>query len=156
MLNRSIITALVGIGAAQFLKVPLKYLEEGTWDWTRLIGSGDMPSSHSSAVTALTTYVGLEKGVPSIEFGVSSIFGLIVVYDAMGIRRQTGEIAMEVNVLNEQLERFANEHPGIYHKERKKKLEELLGHMPIEVAGGALLGIAIGAISYVTEKNDTQ
>jgi acid phosphatase family membrane protein YuiD len=153
MLNRSIITSLMGIGAAQFLKVPLNYFENGTWDWKKLLGTGDMPSSHSSAVTALTTYVALKKGVPSIDFGVSSIFSLIVIYDAMGIRRQAGEIAMEVNELNEQLELLADEHPGIYHKERQKKLEELLGHLPIEVAGGAVLGAAIGALSYLTEKN---
>ncbi|MFD1039812.1 divergent PAP2 family protein [Virgibacillus byunsanensis] len=152
MLNRSLLTALVGIGTAQFLKVPVKYMEHGTWDWKRLFGTGDMPSSHSSAVAALTTYVALKKGIPSIDFGVSSIFSLIVVYDAMGIRRQTGEIAMEVNVLNEQLEKFADTTPGYDHKKRKKKLEELLGHMPIEVVGGALLGVAIGAISYATEK----
>lgn len=152
MLNRSMITALIGIGTAQFLKVPLKYLEHGTWDWKRLFGTGDMPSSHTSSVTALTTYVALKKGVPSIDFGVSSIFSMIVIYDAMGIRRQTGEIAIEVNDLNEQLEKLADVHPGFYHIERQKKLEELLGHMPIEVAGGALVGAVIGTISYLTEK----
>lgn len=68
MLNRSLLTALIGIGSAQFLKVPLKYFEEGTWDWRRLFGTGDMPSSHSSAVTALTTYVALKKRYPFNRF----------------------------------------------------------------------------------------
>ncbi|WP_117153762.1 divergent PAP2 family protein [Paraliobacillus quinghaiensis] len=151
-MNRAITTALMGIGTAQFLKVPLNYVDTGTWDWEKLFGTGGMPSSHSSAVTSLTTYVALKKGVPSIDFGVSSIFGLIVMYDAMGIRFQAGEMAIAVNDMNEQLEKISEDHHGIYHQKRKKELKEMLGHLPIEVAGGALLGIAIGMVSYVTEK----
>lgn len=146
------LTALLGIGSAQFLKIPLNYIETGIWDWRKVIGSGDMPSSHSSGVTSLTTYVALKKGLPSIEFGISSIFGLIVMYDAMGIRWQTGEIAIAVNDMDEQLEKLAVDHPGINHKKREKELKEMLGHLPIEVAGGAALGIAIGTISYLTER----
>lgn len=153
MLNRAIVTALAGIGTAQFLKIPLNYVENGTWDWKKLFGTGDMPSSHSSAVTSLTTYVAFKKGIASVDFGVSSIFGLIVMYDAMGIRWQTGEIAIAVNDIDEQLEKIADNHSGIYHKKRKEELKEMLGHLPIEVAGGAALGIAIGAISYLTDKN---
>ncbi|WP_112182791.1 MULTISPECIES: divergent PAP2 family protein [Paraliobacillus] len=150
-MNRSITTALSGIGIAQFLKVPLNYLENGNWDWTKLFGTGDMPSSHSSAVTSLTTYVALKKGVPSIDFGVSTVFGLIVMYDAMGIRWQTGEIAIAVNDLNEQLDDLSYEHSGVRHDKREKELKEMLGHLPIEVAGGAVLGVAIGVLSYLTE-----
>ncbi|UFU01346.1 divergent PAP2 family protein [Radiobacillus kanasensis] len=151
-MNRAITTALVGIGAAQFLKVPLHYVETGIWDWKKLYGSGDMPSSHSSAVTSLTTYVALKKGIPSIDFGISSIFSIIVMYDAMGIRWQAGEIAIAVNDINEQMEKLAHEHPGFYHRKREKELKEMLGHLPIEVAGGAILGVAIGALSYLTDK----
>jgi uncharacterized protein len=152
MLNRAITTALFGIGAAQFLKVPLHYMENGEWDWKKLIGSGDMPSSHSSAVTSLTTYVALKNGVKSIDFGVSSIFSLIVMYDAMGIRWHAGETAIAVNDMYEQLEKLAHEHPTLSYQKRKKELKEVIGHMPVEVAGGVALGIAIGAISYWTEK----
>ncbi|MDL4839794.1 divergent PAP2 family protein [Aquibacillus rhizosphaerae] len=152
-MNRAITTALLGIGTAQFLKVPLHYRETGIWDWSKLFGTGDMPSSHSSAVTSLTTYVALKNGVPSINFGVSTVFGLIVMYDAMGIRWQTGEIAIAVNDIDEQLEKLAYDHPKMNHKKREKELKEMLGHLPIEVAGGAILGIAIGAISYLTENN---
>ncbi|MCT2536920.1 divergent PAP2 family protein [Aquibacillus koreensis] len=151
-MNRALTTALIGIGTAQFLKVPTHYIETGKWDWRKLIGSGDMPSSHSSAVTSLTTYVALKKGIPSIHFGVSSIFGLIVMYDAMGIRWQTGQIAIAVNDMDEQLEKLSVDHPNINHKKRDRELKEMLGHLPIEVAGGAALGIAIGAISYLIEK----
>ncbi|WP_090869007.1 divergent PAP2 family protein [Oceanobacillus limi] len=152
-MNRAITTALIGIGAAQFLKVPLHYLETGTWDWKKAFGSGDMPSSHSSAVTSLTTYIALKKGVPSIDFGVSSIFSLIVMYDAMGIRWQAGQTAIAVNDMYEQLEKLADDHPGFSYKKREKELKEMLGHMPIEVVGGAALGVAIGSLSYLTEQN---
>lgn len=151
-MNRAITTAIIGISTAQFLKVPLNYLDTGTWSWKKLFGTGGMPSSHSSAVTSLTTYIALKKGIPSIDFGVSSVFGLIVMYDAMGIRWQAGEMAIAVNDMNEQLEKISEDHNGIYHKERKKELKEMLGHLPIEVAGGAVLGIAIGTLSYLTEK----
>lgn len=152
MLNRSVITALLGIGTAQFLKIPLDFFQSGRWEWQKLLETGDMPSSHSSSVTALTTYIAFKKGLLSIDFGVSTVFSLIVMYDAMGIRRQAGEIAMAVNDLDEELEQLANQHPGVYHKLRKKKLKEMLGHLPIEVVGGAVLGVAIGTLSYLTEK----
>ncbi len=153
MLNRALSTALIGIGAAQFLKVPVSYLETGVWDWKKLLGSGDMPSSHSSAVTSLTTYVALKNGMASIDLGVSSIFSLIVMYDAMGVRWHAGETAIAVNDMYEQLEKLAHEHPNFPYKKRKKELKEVMGHMPIEVAGGIALGLAVGAISYFIEKD---
>ncbi|SHG90790.1 divergent PAP2 family protein [Ornithinibacillus halophilus] len=152
MLNRAFSTALIGIGAAQFLKVPLHYLETGQWDWRKMFGSGDMPSSHSSAVTSLTTYVAMKDGFRSVDFGVSSIFSLIVMYDAMGIRYQAGQTAIAVNDMYEHLEKLTENHPTVSYKRRDKELKEMLGHMPVEVLGGAVLGIAIGAISYWTEK----
>ncbi|WP_163969665.1 divergent PAP2 family protein [Oceanobacillus halotolerans] len=154
MWNRAITTALAGIGTAQLLKVPLNYMETGTWDWKKLFGSGDMPSSHSAAVTSLTTYVALRRGVPSIDFGVSSIFSLIVMYDAMGIRWQAGQTAIAVNDMYEQLEKLADKHPDFAYKKRENELKEMLGHMPIEVLGGAALGIAVGAVCYLTEGNE--
>ncbi|MFD2759695.1 divergent PAP2 family protein [Lentibacillus juripiscarius] len=152
MLNRAITTALIGIGAAQFLKIPLHYKETGSWEWEKLFGSGDMPSSHSSAVTSLTTYIALRKGISSTDFGISSIFSLIVMYDAMGIRWQAGQTAIAVNDMYEQLEKLADHHPDIAYKKREKELKEMLGHMPNEVGGGALLGIGIGILSYFAQK----
>ncbi|MFD2629890.1 divergent PAP2 family protein [Oceanobacillus kapialis] len=152
MLNRALTSALIGIGAAQFLKVPIHYAETGHWDWKKTIGSGDMPSSHSAAVTSLTTYIGMKNGLSSIDFGISSIFGIIVMYDAMGIRWQAGQTAIAVNDLYEQVEHFADKHPDINYKKQEKELKEMLGHMPIEVLGGAVLGVAVGALSYLVEK----
>ncbi|WEG12486.1 divergent PAP2 family protein [Pullulanibacillus sp. KACC 23026] len=151
-MNRSLMTALIGIGTAQFLKIPLEYIQTGEWHWEKFLETGSMPSSHSASCSALSTYVAFKKGLGSIEFGISSLLSLIVMYDAMGIRRQAGEIAMAVNKLDLQVERLSGEQPGVYHHIRHKKLNEMLGHLPREVAGGAVLGAVIGTISYLTEK----
>jgi acid phosphatase family membrane protein YuiD len=70
----------------------------------------------------------------------------------MGIRRHAGEMAVEINNLDVQVERLADEHPGIYHQRRREELEEQLGHMPAEVAAGAVLGIAVGTASFLMGK----
>ncbi|GGI43173.1 putative membrane protein YuiD [Paenibacillus marchantiophytorum] len=151
-MNRALTTAMIGIGTAQAMKMPLTYVKTGKWDWSQVIQTGGMPSSHSSGVSALATYIAMKRGLSAIDFAVSSVFGAVVMYDAMGIRRAAGEIAVEVNDLDEQVERLAKHHPGIYHARRRKALKERLGHLPREVAGGALLGIAVGALSYFLEK----
>lgn len=150
-MNRAITTALLGVGAAQIVKVPIAYFKTGVWDWSNALGTGGMPSSHSTGVAALSSYTAMKKGAASIEFAISAMYGLIVMYDAMGVRRHAGEIAMEVNDLGEQVERLSSDHTSTYHKRRKEELEERLGHMPVEVAAGTVLGIAIGAVSYYME-----
>ena len=72
----------------------------------------------------------MKRGLSAIDFAVSSVFGAVVMYDAMGIRRSAGEIAVEVNDLDEQVERLAKQHPGLYHARRRKALKERLGHLP--------------------------
>ncbi|MFC5453197.1 divergent PAP2 family protein [Paenibacillus aestuarii] len=151
-MNRALSTALIGIGAAQALKIPLFYAKTREWDWTQAIQSGGMPSSHSAGVTALTTYIALKRGISAIDFAVSTVFGAVVMYDAMGVRLAAGEIAYEVNEIDIQVERLARQHPGLYHTRRRKELKERLGHLPREVLGGALLGLAVGAISYGLER----
>jgi uncharacterized protein len=150
-LNRAIITGLGSIAIAQGLKVPLQFMKTGKWDWKAAVQAGGMPSSHTAGVTALSTYVALKKGVSAIDFAISTLFGLIVMYDAMGIRRHAGEMAVELNSLDERVEKLADQHPGIYHERREKELEERLGHMPVEVLGGAALGAACGLVSRLCE-----
>jgi acid phosphatase family membrane protein YuiD len=151
--NRAILTGLTSIVLAQGIKLPLKYLHKGHLEWTSLTQTGGMPSSHSAGVSSLATYVALKKGTSAIDFAISSIFGLIVMYDAMGIRRHAGEMAVELNSLDAQVEELANKHPGIYHQKRKEALKEQLGHLPREVLAGAVFGALIGAISYAIEPN---
>jgi acid phosphatase family membrane protein YuiD len=148
-MNKAFMSALVGIGTAQLMKVQFKRLKTGKTEWRTMLEAGGMPSSHSAAVTSLSTYIGLKKGWRSVDFSLSSLFGLVVMYDAMGVRRHAGEIAMEVNDLEEHVEKLSHDHyPGDYHRKREADLKEMLGHMPTEVAGGALLGVGVGALSY--------
>lgn len=151
-MNRGIMTALSAIVAAQGLKLPIHYAMKGEWDWKRTLGTGGMPSSHSSGVAALATYTAARYGIKSIEFAIAAMLGMIVMYDAAGIRRHAGEIAIQVNDLDADVERLAGEHPGMYHTRRKERLKETLGHQPEEVAGGAILGAAIGYVSAMTAK----
>lgn len=150
MANRALGTALIAVGAAQLLKLPLHYAETGKWDTRKIIGSGGMPSSHSSGVTALAVYTATKYGVRTPEFAISAMLGIIVMYDAMNIRRHAGEIAMQVNDLDVDVEKLAGEHPGIYHSRRREKLKESLGHQPREVLAGSLLGAVLGFVGAIS------
>jgi uncharacterized protein len=105
-----------------------------------------MPSSHSAAVTALSTGVALETGMDSAVFAVSAVFAIITMFDASGVRRQAGEQAIVLNQLVADFSRFAEEAKGWQDKpeqEKQKELKELLGHKPIEVFFGGMSGIAL-------------
>ncbi len=147
-MNRPMLTALATIGLAQALKIPMKKERTGEWDPAAFFESGGMPSSHSAGVTALATYVALERGVSSIDFALSTVFGLIVMYDAQGIRRQTGELTIKVNEMDAEIEELAGFHHQRSNWKKAVKLRERLGHMPEEVIGGAILGLLMGAFSY--------
>ncbi|CAG7604802.1 hypothetical protein PAESOLCIP111_00738 [Paenibacillus solanacearum] len=151
-MNRALWTSIIGIAAAQALKVTVSPREHGGgWDWRRLAGTGGMPSSHSAGVASLATYLALRKGVSSTSFAIAMMLGMIVMYDAMGIRRQTGLIATEVNEMEDTVAKLAEQHPTLIHEKREKELEERLGHLPAEVAAGAMLGMLTGMLSFITE-----
>lgn len=151
-MNRPMITALTTIGIAQSLKIPIHKAQTGKWDPSLLFETGGMPSSHSAGVTALATYVALERGVPSVDFALSTVFGLIVMYDAQGIRRQTGELTLKVNEMDQELQQLTGIHKQITNREKSLKLRERLGHLPEEVVGGALLGVLTGTLSYLMSR----
>ncbi len=100
---------------------------------SRIFTSGGMPSSHSSFVTSLSTLVGMEYGFNSTEFAVVAVFSMIIMYDASGVRRAVGKQAVILNQIVDDLQ----------HKKHieQKKLKELVGHTPVEVFFGAILGI---------------
>ncbi|MCM3003351.1 divergent PAP2 family protein [Priestia koreensis] len=150
-MNNGILIGLSSITIAQLLKIPIKKQQTGKWIWSEAIATGGMPSSHSAGVSSLATYTALKKGVSSIEFALATIFGSIVMYDAQGIRRQTGEITIKVNTLDEEIERLAGEPDHGVHDLTEQRLKEMLGHQPAEVLAGALLGIGIGALGYFLE-----
>ena len=109
--------------------------------------TGGMPSSHSAGVSALATYIATNKGSRHTETALATIFGVIVMYDAQGIRRHTGEIAKLVNDLEDNFAEIANDFPSFEFVEREKELKEFLGHQPKEVLGEAVLEEVLGFLS---------
>jgi acid phosphatase family membrane protein YuiD len=143
--------ALLAIGIAQFIKIPLHFFATGKWLWPLMFSTGGMPSSHSSAVTALSTAVGIREGFGSNMFAVCAILGVIVMFDAAGVRRHAG---MQAVVLNKLVDEFNHLLEGMktfkrrQNEEKTKQLKELLGHQPIEVFAGATLGIVVAMLVH--------
>lgn len=135
ILNKGIITALSSIGMAQALKIPLHYIKKKEWKPELFLATGGMPSSHSAGVSSLATYIAMKKGASSIDFALSVIFGVIVMYDAQGIRRQTGELTLKVNDLDELIDKIHKDDPVKYEEKVPDPLKEVLGHKPGEVLG---------------------
>jgi len=134
--NRLLWIAVIAWFAAQFIKILFELWRKRKIRLSLLMSSGGMPSSHSSFVTAITTTIGLDQGFDSPIFALSTIISLVVMYDASGVRRAAGTQAKVINELIANLE-----NSGV---KLDKKLKEMLGHTPIEVLAGALLGILIG------------
>lgn len=153
-MNKAVYLALLSIGLAQGMKIPIHYFKKKEWAPEVFFGTGGMPSSHSAGVATLTTYIALKRGLPTIDFALSLIYGLIVMYDAQGVRRQTGELTLRVNSMNELIDKI-NEKESVEFKEKPPtKLKEVLGHQPEEVLGGALLGVLVGIIGHKCTEKD--
>ncbi len=143
LLQNSVLgTAVIGWGTAQILKFILVLVIYKRFDFRRFIGSGGMPSSHSSLVVSLTMSIGFIKGFDSLMFALSAVMSLVVMYDAAGVRRSAGQQAA---ILNKIVEDWGRADYSL----TEKKLKELLGHTPVEVIAGAILGIIIAIIRYV-------
>ncbi|MGH2521316.1 MAG: divergent PAP2 family protein [Anaerolineales bacterium] len=131
--NKILVAAVAPWALAQIIKVPLEYLLRRRWDWGLLLSSGGMPSSHSALVTGAATAIGLQLGFDSPLFAMAGVFAMIVIYDAIGVRRQAGDHA---RVLNLMIDELLTGHPLA-----EKELKEVLGHTPREVIGGIALGV---------------
>ncbi|WP_066291492.1 divergent PAP2 family protein [Bacillus sp. FJAT-29937] len=146
LLNFPLWSAIAAIFFAQFVKVPIHFIATRKVNWALLTSTGGMPSSHSAAVTALSTGVALETGLNSPVFAISAVFAIITMFDATGVRRQAGEQAIVLNQLMSDFNRFVEE-AKVWQKkaeqEKRKELKELLGHKPIEVFFGGLTGILL-------------
>ena len=145
--NSVLITALIGWFAAQVLKMILVW-DKKKFDFKRIIGSGGMPSSHSSFVMALTMSIGFTQGFDSVVFAISAVMSFVVMYDAAGVRRSAGQQAAILNKLVESVMNAGYDRGKDFSK-TEKRLKELLGHTPIEVFAGAILGVIIAIIRYV-------
>ena len=122
----------------QVFKVIVDSIKSKKLNLRRLCGAGGMPSSHTAVVMVITIMIGKNAGFGSYAFAATFIFSLIVMYDAAGVRRAAGE---QASVLNKIIET-----PGLSGLEVQKRLMEALGHTPIQVLVGAIIGIVIGAI----------
>lgn len=148
-LNVPLISALLAIFIAQFLKIPIHYIATREFQPGLIFGTGSMPSSHSAAVAALATSIGMIDGITSTTFAIAFVFSTIVMYDASGVRRHAGEHAAVLNVIKRDLQEIFNTAKDWQRKEQYEKqqeLEELLGHQPMEVFFGAITGIIVAII----------
>lgn len=138
--NRILDVVFIAWFLAQAYKVVQSLIIEKRVNFRRFIESGGMPSSHSSSVMSLVTAVGIAKGTLSIEFAISILFAIIVMYDAAGVRRAAGK---QAEVLNKIADNIAKNEG---HQILEKNLKELIGHTPFEVVMGAILGIVISML----------
>src|SRR5512139_1200739 len=101
--NKALIAGLAAWGVAQLLKMPLFYLRSHRWDWTLLLTTGGMPSSHSALVTATTLAIGLYYGFDNPTFALGVVITMVVTYDAAGVRQQAGIHAQCINMLFDEI-----------------------------------------------------
>lgn len=132
--NDILMMSILAWAIAQFFKIISWAFVSRELNFKRLVEPGGMPSSHSAFVTSLAMGIGIREGFNSSIFALATVFALIVMYDASGVRRAAGKQARVLNAIIEDLNRRQ------IHPER---LRELLGHTPFEVLVGALLGIII-------------
>ncbi len=143
--NKILVTAFLGYFVAQVVKCIIELIMDHTFSIGRLLaGNGGMPSSHSSTVCALATMTAFTAGVASFEFAFATVFAIVVMVDASGVRRETGNQAV---ILNELMEYFAKlkDNPP---KFSQAQLKELIGHTPLQVQVGAVLGIIVAVVVH--------
>lgn len=123
----------------QLFKLIYDLVTTKKFNFKRIMGAGGMPSSHSAVVTGIATLIGKYEGVDSAIFALASIVAFVVMYDACGVRRAAGKQATLLNKLVET--------PGLTGVQVSEKLVEVLGHTPVQVFVGALIGIIAGLIA---------
>ncbi len=146
--NYVLTVALISWLSAQVLKTLLTFIKQKKLNLERMVGAGGMPSAHTATVVSLVIAISRAPGcgLSSPEFAVAFVLAAVVMYDAMGVRRAAGEQAKVINQIVEIQNSDDNEDNNI----EGKPLKEFLGHTPLEVLGGALLGILIAMIIPVS------
>lgn len=142
--NKVFLAAALGWLIAQILKTLIHLLFTKRFVAERLVGSGGMPSSHSATVCALVTATYLEHGSASFEFAIALIVAIIVMYDAIGVRRETG---IQAQLLNNIIKIF--EDMGREELSTQDKLKEFVGHTPFQVLMGGILGVLTTILFYL-------
>ncbi len=139
--NRILLAAFFAWTIAQISKTIYELIRQRKLVVSRLVSSGGMPSSHSALVTGLATATGRVMGVNSGAFAITVVLASIVMYDAAGVRRA---VSIQARIINQMIDEAFQGHPMA-----EKRLRELIGHTPIQVIAGGLLGIGIGLLMTV-------
>ena len=136
--NPTLVVALISWVLGQTIKLVIDYIYTHRWDGSLLFRAGGMPSSHSALMASVALSIGLYDGFNSPVFALAVAISLVVIYDATGIRRQAGIHAQKINLLINEL--FSGQPIS------EDQLREVLGHSPLEAAGGVVLGVAVALI----------
>lgn len=142
--NRVLLAALTASLVAQALKLVIEFAKNRKINLRVLVTTGGMPSAHSAMVTALATGVGQTAGWNSAEFAIAFVFAMIVMYDAAGVRQAAGK---QARILNQIIDEFFQED----HEFNEDRLKELLGHTPMQVVVGSVLGVVISWLAGLPE-----
>ncbi len=138
--NRVLLVALIACFMAQALKLAVEIIKNRKLNIQVLVTTGGMPSAHSALVTALAAGVGQTVGWQSPEFALATVFAIIVMYDAAGVRQAAGK---QARILNQMIDELFREHPSF----NEDRLKELLGHTPFQVIAGSALGITVSLLA---------
>ncbi|KPJ69569.1 hypothetical protein AMJ44_03375 [candidate division WOR-1 bacterium DG_54_3] len=138
--NFTLVTVIISNFTAQGIKVAIRRLQEGKWDFWVFFEAGGMPSSHSATVTSLTLAAGIQAGWNSALFTACLVLALIVIYDATGVRRVAGK---QAEILNKMMDDIYSR-----RKEKIEKVRVILGHDPVEVLAGVSLAILVTLVTY--------
>ena len=144
--NQLLMCGLASWATGQILKTIINAIVTKKWDFMRLIGDGGMPSCHSATVTSMATYSALLYGAASNQFAIMAILAIIVMHDAMGVRLETGK---QAKVLNEMMEIFRIDPETPFSEE---KLKEFVGHTPLQVFFGAVLGLIMAFVFFALNR----
>lgn len=139
--NYVLIAGAISWSIAQTIKIPIEYMQTRKWNWALLFRAGGMPSSHSALAVSVTHAIGLFQGFDSPLFALGVAFCMVVIYDATGIRRQAGKHAEMINAMIRDL--------AAGHPLKQEQLREVLGHSPLEVLGGIILGLAVAQATWM-------
>ena len=145
ILNPALIVPAASWIIAQILKAIINAIVTKQFSFSRLVGDGGMPSGHSATVSALAVICGLMDGFNSATFGLACIFAIIVMHDALGVRRETGKQAVSIISMAAVLNDYLKEHDANI---KTDKLKVLVGHTPLQVFVGGAFGIASAALAY--------
>ncbi len=138
--NRMFLTVLLTWLLAQSMKVTIGVIREKKFNFKWFVGTGGMPSSHAATVSALAASVGFTFGFSSPFFAMTFFFAFIIMFDAQGVRRQSGQQAEALNKIIEDI--------YLQRGIKQERLMQLLGHTPIQVFIGAALGVLVAVFCY--------